>query len=670
MYISSLQVQNYRCFKDTTVEFEPGVSVIIGENNSGKSSLLSALRLVFEGGGARSLERYDFHQGIDTFDEPPRISITATLSTADGEDTPEELGAVATWLSNVEDEEWEAKLTYHFYLPETQKEEFETLIGENPDKKTFWRALERVLPRYVARIDAGGPGVDQPGYQRVEPRDLRVFGVDFLDAIRDVEREMFSGRKPKLRAMLQAVKEEDSAATEKLEQDAARLVQSLKDRIDVDKLFELATDTGAVDGGKPGLDDNMREEDITRALRLVVEDNVGKLPITYNGLGYNNLLYISLILASLDTDTVENVGPDNAIIFPMLLIEEPEAHLHPALQFKLLKFINERVGNTESEETEEPSESRQVFVTTHSTHVTSATDLDSVIALAEDASGKVSASYPGRVYEHVNTEGGAGINGTESKAYVQRFLDATKSTMLFARRVILVEGIAEQILIPTFADTCGYSLADEHVAVVGMGGRTFKHFLPLFGGELADNAPLALDRRVACIVDADPAKKEKDASNYSNCYPYERDVLGDDEYDYKLKSGVVQNMEACAGNVNNIRIFSGDKTLEYDLAKVNATTDILVTSHCVHATHLCDLANDDKVNPTLKSKVERELRDLIDEIEDEEERRGARYATYYLECLSGKGEHAQELNLKLTNAGHDAFTVPEYIENAIKWVCE
>ena len=649
------------------MDFEPGVSVIIGENNSGKSSLLSALRLVFEGDGARSLERYDFYQGIDTFDEPPRISITATLSTVDGEDTPAELGAVATWLADVGDENWQAKLTYHFYLPESQTNEFTKLVGEDPDEKAFWRALDRVLPRYVARIDAGAPGVEQPGHQRVEPRDLSVFGVDFLDAIRDVEREMFSGRKPRLRAMLQAAKEDDRDATEALEEDASDLVQSLKDRIDVDKLFQLAKDTGAVDGGKPDLDDNMREEDVIRALRLVVEDKTGKLPIAYNGLGYNNLLYISLILASLDTDTVEKVGPDNATLFPMLLIEEPEAHLHPALQFKLLKFINKRVSDGELEGNRARSESHQVFVTTHSTHVTSATDLDSVVALSEDSNGEISASYPGRVYKHVNADGGAGIDGVESKAYVERFLDATKSTMLFARRVILVEGIAEQILIPTFADACGYSLEDKHVAVVGMGGRTFKHFLPLFGGELGDDAPLALDRRVACIVDPDPAKKKPESNSYSNCYPYELETRVGEGYKYRPKSGVVENLQAHVDSVDNIRIFSGEKTLEYDLAKVNATSDILVTNHCVHEAHLRNLANDGEVNDTLESKVDRELCDLIDEIGDKEERRGARYATYYLECLSGKGEHAQTLNLKLV--GND-YAVPAYIKNAIEWVCE
>lgn len=517
-----------------------------------------------------------------------------------------------------------------------------------------------MLPRYVARIDAGGPGVEQPGYQRVEPRDLNVFGVDFLDAIRDVERDMFSGRKPMLRTMLEAVLKKDGDATKDLEEDAKGLVEALKERIDLEVLFELVEETGAEDGGVPDIDGVIREEDIVRALRLVVEaEAASTLPVTYNGLGYNNLLYISLVLASLETKSAKKVGPENAVVFPMLLIEEPEAHLHPALQFKLLSFITDRVSEEGS---------RQVFVTTHSTHITSATGLDAVVSLAA-SNGEISASYPGRVFNHVvEEEGESTVNGGDSKAYVERFLDATKSTMLFAKGVILVEGIAEQLLVPTFAEACGYSLSDAHVAVVAVGGRTFKHFLPLFGAMLDDES-IALDRPVACIVDADPGRRQ-DGGHFQNCYPYQIENQDEDGYEYRVRSSVVDNLQKCTEERLNLAIFYGEKTLEYDLAKVNADSDVLVTRHCAHESHLCALANKGEVNERLAGKIGDELRGALAAISDDNERRAARYATYYLECVDGKGEHAQTLNLKLRKLGGDAYEVPPYIKEAIEWVCK
>ncbi|HAH88154.1 MAG TPA: hypothetical protein DCL60_12380, partial [Armatimonadetes bacterium] len=46
MYIASIRIQNYRCFSDTTVEFQPHMNVIIGENNAGKTAILHALNLI------------------------------------------------------------------------------------------------------------------------------------------------------------------------------------------------------------------------------------------------------------------------------------------------------------------------------------------------------------------------------------------------------------------------------------------------------------------------------------------------------------------------------------------------------------------------------------------------------------------------------------------------
>jgi putative ATP-dependent endonuclease of OLD family len=385
-------------------------------------------------------------------------------------------------------------------------------------------------------------GEEGPGSQRVAPRDLNGFGVDFLGPIRDVEREMFSGCKPKPRAMLETVLEEDPDAKKELEEDEEALVGRLKDRINLGTLFELAEETGAEDGGTPSIGSRIREADLIKALRLVIDADVGgTLPVTYNGLGYNNLLYISLVLASLESQTVENVGPENAVVFPMLFLEEPEAHLHPALQFKLLEFIQDRITKEEG--------SKQVFATTHSTHITSATGLDAVVSLSEDQNGQITASYPGRVFGAMTER-----NGEESKDYVERFLDATKSTMLFARGVILVEGLSEQILLPTFAQELGYPLADEHVAVVGIGGRTFKHFLPLFGA-LLDDDRLGLDRRLACIVDADPKQKHDD-NRHRKCYPYQ---VNDDDME---QSRVVDTLERYASGAPNIGIFRGEKTLE------------------------------------------------------------------------------------------------------------
>ena len=71
MYVASIQVQNFRCFEDIEVEFNPGVNVIIGENNAGKTTLLRAMGLVFDREHRPRITKYDFYQGVKPSSEPP-----------------------------------------------------------------------------------------------------------------------------------------------------------------------------------------------------------------------------------------------------------------------------------------------------------------------------------------------------------------------------------------------------------------------------------------------------------------------------------------------------------------------------------------------------------------------------------------------------------------------
>src|SRR5690606_25191049 len=107
-----------------------------------------------------------------------------------------------------------------------------------------------------------------------------------------------------------------------------------------------------------------------------------------NGLGYNNLIFMSLLLAKMQVNSDGNYLGSNAKVFPVLAIEEPEAHLHPAMQYKFLKFLKEN---------KDTRKVRQIFVTTHSTQITSAVSLDEIICLHNEA-GKVLVGYPGKTF--------------------------------------------------------------------------------------------------------------------------------------------------------------------------------------------------------------------------------------------------------------------------------
>ena len=285
-------------------------------------------------------------------------------------------------------------------------------------------SLQKSSPKYVARVYAGNPETKV----LADGESLEKFDCQFLDALRDVESEMFAGGTPLFRSMLEEVMDIGiEAPARRVLREAFRtksreLRSSLLSRLKTEQLFRLAKETGAADGGDPSLEGALDEEDLIAALRLFITRKQFSFPATHNGLGYNNLMYISLVLSSLSFRSSIDRRGQNAAVFPMLLVEEPEAHLHPALQYKLLSHIVSRVRD-------EPHKNRQVFVTTHSTHITAAAGLEPIVCLSIGEADAINVCYPSKLFPDTK-------DGRESRGYVERYLDATKSSMLFAKATV------------------------------------------------------------------------------------------------------------------------------------------------------------------------------------------------------------------------------------------
>jgi predicted ATP-dependent endonuclease of OLD family len=248
--------------------------------------------------------------------------------------------------------------------------------------------------------------------------------------------------------------------------------------------------------------------------------------------------------------------------------------------------------------------------------------------------------------------------------------------MLFARKVIMVEGIAEELLMNTMARYDGVSLEDQHVAVVNINGRYFDHFIKLFNTEASDNA---IPKMVACITDRDPEKRQKGPNHkYKTCYPFE--LHKDDEhYEYMVNA---EDAEHAYEAHPSIRFFSQDaqkgKTFEYELALCNPTLELLVTDSMSNKNEIKDM-----MGMTYEQAKERiKHSDKWDEVKsaleltgwDDEEKKRHLVAARYLSSV-GKGENALELCLALEDnyeleEGDDKslFVVPPYIHSAFEWL--
>ena len=129
MYISKININNFRNFKGKEIDFNDGVNVIIGHNNAGKTNLIKALSLVIDNEKPKRLNIDDFNKNV-TLEElkanPPKISISVTI-TKGKEETPDDLVTISNWLTKL-DSSYEALLTYEFFLPEKKLDEYNLSI--------------------------------------------------------------------------------------------------------------------------------------------------------------------------------------------------------------------------------------------------------------------------------------------------------------------------------------------------------------------------------------------------------------------------------------------------------------------------------------------------------------------------------------------------------------
>ena len=303
---------------------------------------------------------------------------------------------------------------------------------------------------------------------------MGIFDIRFIEAERTSE-NVYKETKREIDTF--AKDQNNTLEIQKLKQALAEDMKKLLEPAltAMSNLFENENNEIGLRNGNVSIFQNMRPTvSIADAYVTDVKDTNGDfvVPLGHNGLGYNNLINIYMLIKLKEL----RKGKD----FRILCLEEPEAHLHPAMQYKLFKFLR----NLD----EENKLNQQIFVTTHSSNISAVAGIDNMYML-DYSRGKDSNCRQQSLEEHFSTK-------QDAKRHLTKFLDVTRSDMLFADRVILVEGIAEKLLLPLFMNRCGYSYEDGHISIVEIGGKHFEHFIELFNGN-------AVNKKVLCITDKD-----------------------------------------------------------------------------------------------------------------------------------------------------------------------
>lgn len=500
MHISKIKINNFRNFSNLEVNLHEGLNVIVGPNNVGKSNFIKTINFLGIDPNSQSsvddFNKYYLHENIDTLKiEPPNIEIEYTFEhDIDFNEEDSAFSKLASILivdpltGNIESNEEnkahlvaKTRLVYSYDVKE--KETYLDEMSSVSDFKGLYKVLQKLENGFKWNFYniTTGEIIDRKIINN-------LFEIDEISATRTVDRITEHSQK----YVNQKIKDKN-INTFDIKQDITTTIrtklESVKTEINND-INEDQNQIGITNGKNKFVSNFVFDGELSSFFTYELEDDkLGfSLPLNYNGLGYNNLIYMRNLLKQKRNND-----------YNIILLEEPEAHLHPNMQYKLLAYIE----NLKSQRLDDADIKNQIIVTTHSSNITANLPLENIIIFSIDRTNNMPINNAINLcenfeyekikllYEHPeNNQDPRTALLEQSKLHLIKFLDVTRSDILFSEKIILVEGLAEKLLIPKYFN----NLVEEHVSIVELGGVNFNYFLPL-----AFNTY----KKILCITDRD-----------------------------------------------------------------------------------------------------------------------------------------------------------------------
>lgn len=449
MYIKELKLWNFRKYgsnnnlnrkPDLVVPFTNALNVLIGENDSGKTAILDAIKLVLKTHAYEwiKIEPDDFSKGYEKL----RIELE---------------------FAGISDEEAKNFIEWLGWADEIIKDKVE----KRPKLILIYQAELRDNKLIPSDVKAGMDGVGH--LLNAEAREF--LKCTYLKALRDADGELMAKKNSRLSQILQEhklFKKKDKTIPHKLEEIISQANKEIREYFEnEDNDVGAKSNKGQIitpinDFLEAFINDKHSSKfDIADSeIKSILE----KISLGINGyqklgLGTMNRLFMAAELFHLKKEQYDGLK--------LCLIEELEAHLHPQAQMKIIEVLES-----------EAKSGIQFILTTHSPNISSKIDLQSLILCnRKDV-------FPLGDYDLI--ESGKTVKRSYTKlkkddyVYLSRFLDVTKSNLFFAKGVILVEGWSEEIIIPELAKKIGYDLTKKEVSIVNVGSTAYLHFAKIF----------------------------------------------------------------------------------------------------------------------------------------------------------------------------------------------
>lgn len=477
MRITKIRVQNFRRLKDISIDLEDELSVIIGKNNSGKTSLLLIFdKFIASGSSKNSLSFDDFNvdfkeelktriEGTEAQTENfPSLGISLKLFIEyDENDDLSNIGNNV--MMDLDPDNNVVVLAFEYYLSEDR---FETLKRDYKayyDKKTAaGRKTKNVLSflkeqhtnyfqlsRKSLKYNMESQKEDETVFTDLFKEKIqidKIINFKWISARRSVSNKdsekSLSSQSSRMYKTLETsnnnsvVIEDFKDALSKTDENLDKIYKDLFQEVidDIKRFGGIKQDDSVIKIVSSLRHKELLEENTTVMYGLGSTDHF--LPESYNGLGYMNLISmifeIKILLHEFQKEKDEKPSDIN-----LLFIEEPEAHTHPQMQYIFIKNIKSLLNNG-IQAKDGGTQGLQTIMSTHSSHIVSESNFEDIKYLRAENSGVISRNLKDLKEEY----------GEENDYYkfLKQYMTLHRSELFFADKVIFIEGETERLLLP------------------------------------------------------------------------------------------------------------------------------------------------------------------------------------------------------------------------------
>jgi predicted ATP-dependent endonuclease of OLD family len=482
MKIFKIKVENFRLLKNFSIDIEEDISLVIGKNNTGKTSLLSAIDKLLNHSDGKTITFDDFNvdfknQLLVILEDPSSIlekdyiPLGIRVLVYISYDENDDLANVSKVMMDLDPDnnvvvlEFGYRLSYSEYSRLKQDfREFKNVeqqkkqVNKNYQEKSFADFFKRGQSKYFKQFrrsyqyDINTKEIDEKNYLDLAQELIstkEIINFKYIPAKRNVSNKdvdkTLSTQTSKIYKKTEAT-DEQNAEVERFKDELTIADRNLTEVYS--SLFDKVVSKVRTFGGiKPNESEiqiisSLQDRELLEGNTTVVykHDSYNNLPENYNGLGYMNLISmifeIEILIQEFKKKKDEKPSDIN-----LLFIEEPEAHTHPQMQYVFIKNIKELLGQGIIRE-DGINRNLQYIISTHSPHIVADSEFDKIKYLKKTpGSGIIAKNLKALQTEYE-------IDSNQYK-FLKQYLTISRAEIFFADKAILIEGDTERILIPT-----------------------------------------------------------------------------------------------------------------------------------------------------------------------------------------------------------------------------